>query len=476
MAHKVKITEPDYAGKGGALFEFIRCHLTGSNEVYRDVEYRLLSWGRLKDTIAEEPKGPGYSQVIWSGTLFQMIDLAPGDADLPQKIAISFRAPMLPRAKSRSFQTLDFYVDEIAREFAALLSLITRRRVFPSGLIRFEGQPCDWQEWSHSRDYPQEAQQDLELSKSDIETGLRQLFGLGEDRARPFLLACSLYHSAVRLMFTEPEFAYLFLVISLEAISSTLYRNWRPPDAGGSPTPLEEVLDSQFPGWTSIAGKSKSRREQLKTILSQNTYFTFQKLRKFVNTYISDEFFRSVKDSARPIKATKSWQEGIESGSDIMLDDWEIIPRKRLNSVLRAIYTARSQMVHEGIRMSRSIVVGLGSSIPREITDRIMLQNFEAQLAKEVPQAPLVQLDVPPLLTFERLVSDCLCGYLRSVPIPININSASESELMSLPGVGAARAQAICRNRPFGSAKELEEKKILPRQSIHKLISCITIK
>jgi competence protein ComEA len=43
----------------------------------------------------------------------------------------------------------------------------------------------------------------------------------------------------------------------------------------------------------------------------------------------------------------------------------------------------------------------------------------------------------------------------------ININTASESELDSLPGVGPATAAKIIKGRPYSSLEELIQKKIL---------------
>jgi competence protein ComEA len=45
---------------------------------------------------------------------------------------------------------------------------------------------------------------------------------------------------------------------------------------------------------------------------------------------------------------------------------------------------------------------------------------------------------------------------------PLDINSASEKELDSLPGVGKSRAEAIIRNRPYRSKNDLVTRHILP--------------
>ena len=44
----------------------------------------------------------------------------------------------------------------------------------------------------------------------------------------------------------------------------------------------------------------------------------------------------------------------------------------------------------------------------------------------------------------------------------IDINSASKEELDALPGIGAARAEAILKGRPYKSKDELSRKKIIP--------------
>ncbi len=45
----------------------------------------------------------------------------------------------------------------------------------------------------------------------------------------------------------------------------------------------------------------------------------------------------------------------------------------------------------------------------------------------------------------------------------VDINSASESELDALPGVGAVRAQAIIKNRPYTGKDDLLSRHILPK-------------
>lgn len=47
-------------------------------------------------------------------------------------------------------------------------------------------------------------------------------------------------------------------------------------------------------------------------------------------------------------------------------------------------------------------------------------------------------------------------------PVPVDINSASTRELMTLPGISEVRAQAIVRARPFARTDELVQKGLVP--------------
>jgi len=57
----------------------------------------------------------------------------------------------------------------------------------------------------------------------------------------------------------------------------------------------------------------------------------------------------------------------------------------------------------------------------------------------------------------------------------ININTASESQLRSLEGIGEVRAQKIIGSRPYGSVEDLLTKDIIPRSVFEKVQDQISV-
>ena len=66
-----------------------------------------------------------------------------------------------------------------------------------------------------------------------------------------------------------------------------------------------------------------------------------------------------------------------------------------------------------------------------------------------------------------------------SQSILVNINTASEAELMSLPGIGEVRARSIIDSRtsagPFGDTEELLVRDLIPESTYEHIVALITV-
>ncbi|HTZ90487.1 MAG TPA: helix-hairpin-helix domain-containing protein [Alloacidobacterium sp.] len=81
----------------------------------------------------------------------------------------------------------------------------------------------------------------------------------------------------------------------------------------------------------------------------------------------------------------------------------------------------------------------------------------------------------------ERKVNDIAAGVregLKSNGKPtaglVNINSATEDQLVDLPGITGARAQRIIRGRPYGDPHDLVSKGILTREQYERISGQVT--
>ena len=60
-------------------------------------------------------------------------------------------------------------------------------------------------------------------------------------------------------------------------------------------------------------------------------------------------------------------------------------------------------------------------------------------------------------------------GWARGGHAPVDLNQATEKELLELPGISAPEARRIIRARPYRDKRELVTRGILPRSSYDKI-------
>jgi len=328
-----------------------------NNQKGVEIEYRLYSWGEIFPPFLGNREQSTAARFILTEFPFRLFSSStPYDDPLPQKLCLTFKAPHEVKKETEHAQTSGIFAHEISKEFAAFLSLITRRRVFAEKQLRVDGLPIEQEGVIYQRSHFQERQRLKEIDPKEIYQLLGKLQALDRNITNGFMLAMRLYHSAIEMMYVDPEFAYLFLVTALETISSVVYKDYGPENE-------KEFLNSRFPGWNE--GLTEEQRISLKEVLLRNENFTFQKLLKFVTENLPEKFWSETQDDAKPEYYTSVIGAGPDgkgeeriSRADITIQDFEKIKKENLKKALRAIYSARSSLVHEGVRFPESIVLG----------------------------------------------------------------------------------------------------------------------
>ena len=370
-----------------------------------EIEYRLYSWGEIYPPFLGDREHSTAARFILTSFPFKLFcSSTPYDDPLPQKLVLTFRPPHEVKADKEHVHVSGIFPHEIAKELAAFLSLVTRRRIFAGGQMRYDGLPIEQEADLYQRGHFQERQMLKEIDPKQIYQLLETLQSMDRRIAEGFILAMRLYHSAVEMMYTDPEFSYLFLIMCLETISSMVHEDYKPDKE-------EEFLDSRHPGWKAISDQlPPEKRPELRELLLRNEYFTFQKLLLFVEENLPEGFLSETEDDAKPNYLSIVIGPGPDgrgqrylSEPNLTIQKWEKIDKDNLRQALRKIYEARSNLIHRGIRLPASIVIGHFPRIPAEAFSETMTASMD-------PSKPLLQ--IPPLITLERLVSNAMVEFL----------------------------------------------------------------
>jgi len=365
-----------------------------NSEEGTEIEYRLYSWGEIFPPFLGDREHSVVARFILREFPFKLFSSStPYDDPLPQKLCLTFKAPNEVKKETEHAHISGIFAHEIANEFAAFISLYTRRRVFAEKQLRVDGLPIEQEGEIYQRYHFQERQRLREIDSNEVYQLLDNLQALDKNIANGFILAMRLYHSAIEMMYVDPEFAYLFLVTALETISSVINKDYKPDRE-------EDFLNSRFSGWK--VDLTEEQRTSLKDILLRNENFTFQKLLKFVTEYLPEQFWSEAQDDSKPEALTGIIGIGPDgkgeeriSRTDITIQDFEKIEKEDLKKALRDVYDARSRLVHEGVRFPKSIVLGHFRRVPVGVLSDMISSGIQSKW----------RLKIMPLLTFERLVS-----------------------------------------------------------------------
>lgn len=389
-----------------ALDYYYKGNFDGDSEV----EYRLLSWGEIYPPFFGDREHSTSAQFILREFPFKLLSISTPYSEIPQKLCLNFNAPIQTNTIGKS-TSIGPRQDAIAKEFAAFLSLVTRRRIFAVGQTRENGLPTETSAEIYTRSHQQERQQLKEINPENIYRLLKNLQSMKRETAESYILAMRLYHSAIEMMYTEPEFAYLFLVMSLESISSVVYK-----DLGFEKyddEELDQYLNSSYPSWKTICDISTptARSKTIQMLLSNKVYLTGRKLREFVINNLPEVFWTETEDDAKPdyynifiVPGENGLGKEEIQRSDKTIRDYEKIERIKLKKTLDEIYKARSKLVHEGKRLPSTIMIGHYQKIP--------IDTFAEIMAHKDKSKNNVAVNLPPFITLERLVSFTLVEFL----------------------------------------------------------------
>ena len=193
---------------------------TGATEV----EYLLHSWGEIFAPFLGNREHSDAARFILNDYPFKLFSSnMPHEGPVPYRLTATFYAPYETKVKDEIGSIGGIYEDDIAQGLAGFLSMYTRRRVFHHHSTRHDGMPIIQEPRNAPSAVGHRVQRLREIDSSEFYELLFNLQAMRREVGRSFVLAMEFYHTAVELLYSRSEFAYLSLVTALEAISSAAY-------------------------------------------------------------------------------------------------------------------------------------------------------------------------------------------------------------------------------------------------------------
>lgn len=329
------------------------------NRKYESIEYHLICLGELRSPyLGSAPEHDINARWIFRGDPYRLFSVTEMGR-IPQELCLMFDC--YREEKRHDYGSVVFHpIEETAREFSALLSLITRRRVSLMSLKRREGYPVNEGLYAFSGYYraselpvnrkvvyglsPQgnSVAEHLkhynplrEVSRGDFDRRLESPLHLESTTADAFLLGLRLYHAALEMMYQSTEVAYLLLVSAIESAASIEFKN-------------------------------------------EKKWYRFK---RFITEYLPSSFWKETDDFY------------------VLSNQWNRYSEANLEDRFGAIYDQRSAMLHDGVPFPASIELGFRSEV-----------RFEATL--ELFNSRRLWFKVLTIPWFERVVNACLLEFL----------------------------------------------------------------
>jgi hypothetical protein len=322
---------------------------------FESIEYHLICFGELAAPYLGG--GPEHNiEARWifrerPYRLFSVTDLG----RIPQELCLMFDC-YVEEKKVGSGRSIGPPIEEVTKEFSALLSLVARRRVSLLAIRRRENYPVNEVPYTFTAHYRADdlpvnrsfayglsGVQPLyhynphrEISEKEFKDCLDKLLELDARIAEGFVLSLGLYHAALENMHQNTDVAYLLLVSAIEALASIEFR-------------------------------SLGNRER----------FT-----KFASHYLPDSFWETKDDFY------------------LMSENWNKYTKEDIEECLNRIYSTRNKALHQGVPFPAHIDLGLRDKV-------------KADAALSLSDRGTKPTSVLPSITwFERVVNSCLLTFL----------------------------------------------------------------
>lgn len=380
-------------------------------------EYRLLCSGELYNSqiITTDWRKSDATRLLL-GKPFTLAVCSHPFNDYPQELCLRFQTALTRETHGNT--TSFFYPDEeIARDIAAILSLLLRRLITVTAKVReihprrYEHEPdflldhaidianrlapIYWKREPATVIYGMEGISEiidynpppLGVAPDDLS---KLLTGLASSQvSESLILSARLYSQALRQIKDEAELAYQSLISCAETLANKTLQDYNPDTVD-----MIESKKSVFDMATQL-GLERDKAEQLAIKACSDNPWSSRKFTKFLVERCGEDIWKNDDDLFRLDRLLWPKQEEFER-------------------TIKSIYGVRSGATHQGRPYPSSIAFGIGPTVPFEVYRDLNLGS---------PNTPTVR--IPPVVWFERLVNCALNNFIKSIAI----NETMEKEV-----------------------------------------------
>jgi hypothetical protein len=360
------------------------------------IEYHLLTGRELYDAkiISADRYSSGAAEWVFRGAPhFYTVSVVTRPFDsLPQELCLSFDcfSRTLEGQNIEKTMLIGPPIDEVAFEFAALLSLFAREPIGLLGSRRIRNRPISsrYHYEPPPRRFGESRPPACPIDSAELTAIIR---GLGQSTNQKTidaaLAAIKLYYAGLSIARFDPSIAYVSLVSAIECLAGYHYGKRKFASS------LRSTLDK-----LSVLVGGNELVEQVKNEVIKLERFATQKFCLLIADFLPDDFWTTPDDLYRvPAVGSPDSKAG-------------------LKKALQVVYDARSKYVHRGTPFPAHVEFGLSKSVPVQV----------AMASLDIPRNG-TKKTVPAFIWFERVTHLVIREYLRRSFAPEIVQAREEN-------------------------------------------------